>query len=211
MSSRDVPDQDAGFGLIRAFEKLRGVSDRSMADRAREAQRAARQQAKAELGEAPHVIETRTIVHQDALEAWPLPGLAPMTRVRTSFGDVPAAALRKGDDVLTRSGYRRILWLNRIHLDAHILTTKPDSNPIQIRSGALGGRLPAKDIMVSPRQIIVADESNGLSRDREASMLLSRQGVRRLMESSLSYTMLHVGESADIWCEGLFLRFPIEH
>ena len=33
-----------------------------------------------------------------------------MTRVRTSFGDVHAAALRKGDEVLTRSGeYKPIL------------------------------------------------------------------------------------------------------
>ena len=33
----------------------------------------------------------------DGATLWPLPGLAPMTRVRTEFGDVPAFALRKGD------------------------------------------------------------------------------------------------------------------
>ena len=42
-------------------------------------------------------------------------------------------------------------------------------------------------------------------------MLLSRQGVRRIIETSLSYTMFHVGDSADIWCEGLYLRFALEH
>ena len=210
MSTRSVLDPDAGFGLMRAIDSFRGNPSRSLAERAREAQRAARQMAEDELVEARHVIKTRTIVRQDALEVWPLPGLAPMTRVRTSFGDVPAAALRKGDEVLTKAGYRRILWLNRIHLDEHILKLKPDSNPVLIASGALGGRLPAKDILVSPRQIVAADEGNGLARDREAAMLLSRQGVRKIVETSLSYTMFHVGESADVWCEGLFLRFALE-
>lgn len=211
MSTRSVPESDAGFGLMRAFDAFRGGAGRSMAERAREAQRAARRRAEDELVEARHVVKTRTIVRQDALEVWPLPGLAPMTRVRTSFGDVPAAALRKGDEVLTSTGYRRILWLNRIHLDEHILKLKPDSNPVLIASGTLGGRLPAKDIIVSPRQIVAADDENGLTRDREAAMLLSRQGVRRIIETSLSYTMFHVGDSADIWCEGLYLRFALEH
>ena len=38
----------------------------------------------------------RTAARHDGLELWPLPGLAPMTRVRTSFGDVHAITLRKG-------------------------------------------------------------------------------------------------------------------
>jgi len=134
-----------------------------------------------------------------------------MTRVRTSFGDVHAAALRKGDEVLTRSGeYKPILWLNRIHLDEHVLNLKPDSNPIVIAPGALGPSAPFAEIMVSPRQIISGDDASGLSKAREAAMLISRPGVRRLQETCLSYTMFHVGESADILCEGLYLSFPLE-
>ena len=86
---------------------------------------------------------------------WPLPGLAPMTRVRTSFGDVHAVALRKGDLVRVRSGeFRPIVWLNRVLLDEDFLATMPDSNPIRLRAGSLGAQLPAVDVMMSPRQIV---------------------------------------------------------
>jgi len=153
----------------------------------------------------------RIAVRQDGLEAWPLPGLAPMTRVRTSFGDVPAAALRKGDEVLTRDGrYLRVQWLTRIQLDEAILSTKEDSNPVCFAPGAFGAGAPSSEIMMSPRQIICSDEKNGMNRDREAAMLLSRTGVRRLRETALSYTMFHVGETAEIYCEGLYLRFALD-
>jgi len=65
-------------------------------------------------------------------------------------------------------------------------------------------------MMVSPRQIFCADDRSGLTNEREASMLVSRAGIRRFRETGLTYTMLHVGEAADIYCEGLYLRFPME-
>ena len=134
-----------------------------------------------------------------------------MTRVRTSFGDVHAAALRKGDEVLTRSGkYHKIRWLNRINLDEHILAEKPDCNPVVLAAGALGPHVPATEIMVSPRQLICADGNTGLSDNREAAMLVSRPGIRRLRETSLSYTMFHVGQPAEVYCEGTYLLFPMD-
>ena len=143
-----------------------------------------------------------------ASERWPLPGLAPMTRVRTSFGDVHAIALRKGDEVLTRAGdYKRILWINRIKLDEVFLSQKPDSNPIVIGAGALGQK---GELMVSPRQVICSDDTSGLAKGREASMLVSHPGVRRLRETGLTYTLFHVGEEAEVYCEGLYLSFPME-
>ncbi len=140
-----------------------------------------------------------------------MPGLAPMTRVRTSFGDVHAAALRKGDEVLTRSGkYMPILWLTRICLDEGILREKPDCNPVVLAAGALGPQLPASEIMLSPRQVVCADDRGGLSADREAAMLVSWPGIRRLRETGLSYTMFHVGEAAEVYCEGTYLLFPMD-
>ena len=65
-------------------------------------------------------------------------------------------------------------------------------------------------MMVSPRQIFCADDRSGLPKDREAAMLLSRTGIRRFRETGLTYTMFHVGEAADVYCEGVYLRFPIE-
>jgi hypothetical protein len=156
-------------------------------------------------------IRNTAAEQHDGLELWPLPGLAPMTRVRTSFGDVHSIALRKGDEVLLKTGgYKKIQWLNRIMLDEHILKLKPDSNPILLARGSLGAGVPAHDIMVSPRQVFCADDRSGLPKPREASMLVSRNGVRRYHETGLTYTMFHVGETADIYCEGLFLRFSLE-
>ncbi|MEO0918542.1 MAG: Hint domain-containing protein, partial [Pseudomonadota bacterium] len=145
------------------------------------------------------------------LDAWPLPGLAPMTRVRTSFGDVHAAALRKGDEVLTRSGvFLPILWLTRIRLDERMLAEKPDCNPVVFAPGALAPHVPSQEIMVSPRQVLCMDDKAGLERAQEAAKLVDRPGVRRLRETSLSYTMFHVGEAAEIYCEGTYLLFPMD-
>lgn len=147
----------------------------------------------------------------EGLELWPLPGLAPMTRVRTTFGDVHSIALRKGDKVLLKTGeYKAIEWINRIMLDEHILNLKPDCNPILLAPGSLGPGVPSNEMMVSPRQIFCADDRSGLSKDREAAMLLSRTGIRKFRETGLTYTMFHVGEAADVYCEGAYLRFPTE-
>ncbi|CAN0591977.1 unnamed protein product, partial [Ectocarpus sp. 12 AP-2014] len=147
----------------------------------------------------------------NGLEQWPLPGLAPMTRVRTSFGDVPAIALRKGDKVQVRSGeYLAIEWINRIKLDEHVLRLKPDSNPVVLSAGSLGRNAPKNDIMVSPRQVVCADDASGLASEREAAMLMSKPGVRRLVESELSYTMFHLGEDAEVYCEGIYMRFAMD-
>lgn len=205
--SAQSPSNVQGFAFKRVFGLLRAGTYVPAPERPH----AATSEAGDTPAEASHDVEAETIARQHGLELWPLPGLAPMTRVRTSFGDVPAVALRKGDPVLTRNGdYRRIAWLNRVHLDDHILSSKEDSNPIVIGARALAGRLPAAEIMLSPRQVIAADEGNGLSSDREAAMLLSRAGVRRLRETALSYTMFHVGETAAVCVEGLYLCFPCD-
>ena len=139
-------------------------------------------------------------------EHWPLPGLAPMTRVRTSFGDAHAVALRKGDLVKTRSGeFRPIVWLNRVLLDETFLAEKVDSNPIRIQAGAMGPATPSCDVLVSPRQIVCPSPKSSLTERREAADLLSRPGVVRFRETGLSYTMFHLGEPAEIQCDGMFL------
>lgn len=144
-------------------------------------------------------------------DRWPLPGLAPMTRVSTSFGDVHAIALRKGDLVETREGeFRPIVWLNRIMLDQEFLNSKPDSNPVEIRAGAVANGVPKFDIMVSPRQVICPSSASGLPAKVEAADLKSRAGVSRRKETGLSYTMFHLGAPAEVLCEGVYLRFAPE-
>ncbi len=198
------------FGFRSAISKIKAPASRIANKVAGDAFGADTSPSMKDLQAAQNSMKDRAAVRQDGLELWPLPGLAPMTRVRTSFGDVHAIALRKGDEVLVRSGeYKPIVWINRIMLDEHVLSLKPDSNPIVLAPGCLGNA-PAVEMMVSPRQIISADNQSGLSRPREASMLVSRAGVRRLRETSLSYTMFHLGEDAEVYCEGLYLQFPME-
>ncbi len=141
-------------------------------------------------------------------DRWPLPGLAPMTRVRTSFGDVHAVALRVGDLVKTRSGeFKKIVWLNRVLLDEAFLSDKPDSNPVRIHAGALGPSTPSHDLMMSPRQKVCPTAKANLQERREAGDLTSKPGVMRQRETGLSYTMFHLGEAAEVQCEGVFLLF----
>lgn len=202
MSVRSKANEAGVSGFERAVSGLRaGAANRLRAERARHPKPAAN-----------HIHEEpEAKLPPGVLEAWPLPGLAPMTRVRTSFGDVHAAALRKGDEVLTREGeYLPILWLNRICLDERILIEKPDCNPVVLAAGALGSQVPATEIMVSPRQVVCAGANVGLDAGREAAMLVSRPGIRRLRETSLSYTMFHVGRAAEVYCEGMYLLFPMD-
>ncbi len=212
MSIQDTIGSELSDRLARALSKARTPDkDGSPCD-------ASQPNQKADGRKAPNVVEihpesTENNIENDAvakvqLERWPLPGLAPMTRVRTIFGDVHSIALRKGDEVLTKGGeFLPILWLNRIKLEAHILNTKPDSNPIVIGPGTFGN---SGELMVSPRQMICGDNTSGLSDPREASTLVSHAGVRRLRETGLTYTMFHVGREADVYCEGLYLSFPME-
>ncbi len=157
--------------------------------------------------EAP-VAQTSDEHAQGSADRWPLPGLAPMTRVRTSFGDVHAVALRKGDLVQTRGGdFKPIVWLNRIMLDQRFLDEKADSNPIRIQAGAVGSAVPTTDIMVSPRQVVCPSPMSNIKKRHEASELVSKAGVARQRETGLSYTMFHLGDPEEIYCDGVYLLF----
>lgn len=146
---------------------------------------------------------------RDEAEAhWPYAGLAPMTRVRTSFGDVFAQALRKGDLIKTRSGeFKPIVWLDRIMLDDRFLLDMKDANPVMLPAGSVGRSIPKADVMVSPRQIVA--EQSDFRAAREAGDLLGRPKVRRKMESGMSYTMFHLGQTEEVNCEGLWLRIEV--
>lgn len=141
-------------------------------------------------------------------QRWPYAGLAPMTRVRTSFGDVYAVALRKGDLVKTRNGeFKPIVWLDRIMLEDEFLQNMVDSNPILLPAGSVARGLPRKDVLVSPRQII--PRQGDFMEMRDAGSLVGRPNVRRKFETSLSYTIFHTGETEDVLVEGMYLRIEV--
>lgn len=190
MSNAEAGRTDTSVsGMMRAFSRIRDGAVKSKA----------KPSAPVRTG-TPHAV--------DAADRWPLPGLAPMTRVRTSFGDVHAVALRKGDLVQTRSGeFKPIVWLNRVLLDAQFLDEKQDSNPVRIQAGAVGTATPACDVMVSPRQIVCSPANPGSGQRREAGDLVERPGVKRQRETGLSYTMFHLGDVEEVYCDGIYLLF----
>jgi hypothetical protein len=138
---------------------------------------------------------------------WGLPGFGPMLRIVTSFGPVPAQALRKRDLVRTRSGeFRKIEWVDRMVLDEGFLQSVPSALPILIRAGALGPSLPASDVVVSPEQQVGIANPGSAPRYVTARELLSRPGVLRKPEQIFTYTRFHCGDLVEVQAEGLWLR-----
>lgn len=137
---------------------------------------------------------------------WSLPGFGPMLRIVTSFGPVPAQALRQRDLVRTRTGeFRKIEWVDRMVLDEGFLKSVPSALPILIRAGALGGGLPANDIVVSPEQTLCIAGPGMTPRHVVARELLTRPGVMRKPEQIFTYTRFHCGDPVEVQAEGLWL------
>ncbi|MCU0907005.1 MAG: Hint domain-containing protein [Rhodobacteraceae bacterium] len=137
---------------------------------------------------------------------WSMPGFGPMVRVVTSFGPVPAQALRQRDLVRTRSGeFRRIEWMDRMVLDEGFLKSVPSALPVLVRAGALGSGLPANDIVVSPEQVLCIAGPGVAPRHVVARELLTRPGVMRKPEQIFTYTRFHCGEPVEVQAEGLWL------
>ncbi|WP_272857996.1 Hint domain-containing protein [Paracoccus stylophorae] len=78
------------------------------------------------------------------------------TLIETADGPVPVEDLRVGDLVLTKDhGLQPIRWRGCARLDAASLAKKDKLRPIRIRAGALGGGMPARDLLVSPQHRIL--------------------------------------------------------
>lgn len=138
---------------------------------------------------------------------WSLPGFGPMLRIVTSFGPVPAQALRQRDLVRTRTGeFRKIEWVDRMVLDEGFLKSVPSALPVLIRAGALGPGLPASDVLVSPEQVLCIAGPGVAPRHVAARELLNRPGVLRRPEQIFTYTRFHCGEPVEVQAEGIWLK-----
>ena len=137
---------------------------------------------------------------------WTMPGFAPMTRIATSFGHVPAVALRERDLVRTETGaYLQITRIDRISLDEEFLRYHPDANPVMIRAGSLGKDRPANDILLSPRQDICGRQNDLPGEKIAAGDLVGRPNIHRMPETSIVYTLFECGEPACVLTEGLWV------
>ncbi|WP_282602681.1 Hint domain-containing protein [Paracoccus sp. PARArs4] len=78
------------------------------------------------------------------------------TLIATPAGAVPVRALRPGDMVLTEdSGPRPLSWVGSRRITRPEMEANPRLRPVRILSGALGGGLPRRDLLVSRQHRIL--------------------------------------------------------
>ena len=129
-----------------------------------------------------------------------------MTRIRTSFGEFPAQALRERDMVRTRNGdFKEILWIDRIVLGEDFVRYHTDVLPIVLRAGSLAPNIPRKDIALAPFQAISRGQKFVGNPPRRAIDALRRPLVYRKPENMITYTVFHCGDPVSVECEGLWI------
>lgn len=73
------------------------------------------------------------------------------TRILTSTGETPIEDIRIGDQLVTRFGaIQKVKWIGRQSYDLRFIRENKDKLPVRFRAGALGPKLPARDLLVSP-------------------------------------------------------------
>ena len=78
------------------------------------------------------------------------------TKIDTPQGAMPVEQLQIGDFVLTKDrGAQPIRWIGSRNIGAADLEKAPNLRPIRITAGALGFRLPATDLIVSPQHRVL--------------------------------------------------------
>lgn len=115
-----------------------------------------------------------------------------------------------GDLVLTRDqGFRPLLWVGRLQLAAERFRDAPHLSPVRIASGALGGGMPERDMLVSPQHRLLICGAQSLARFGEHEVLIPAihlvglPGISRLRPAtSLSYIQLVFAEHQVIRCNG---------
>jgi hypothetical protein len=80
------------------------------------------------------------------------------TRIRTREGDVAVEKLRIGDVLPTlHGGEKPIIWIGRRDYQARFIAGNADVLPICVKTGALGAKIPARDLFLSPGHALYID------------------------------------------------------
>lgn len=78
------------------------------------------------------------------------------TVILTEDGEMPIEDLSEGDLVKTLdASFLPVRWVGKTVLGKQELETSPNLQPIRIKSGALGGDIPNKDLLVSPQHRVL--------------------------------------------------------
>jgi hypothetical protein len=80
------------------------------------------------------------------------------TRIATAAGEVAVEDLEIGDYVETlHAGLQKIKWIGRRSYDGRFIAGNKDILPIRIAQGAIGDKIPSRDLFVSPGHAICID------------------------------------------------------
>lgn len=147
--------------------------------------------------------DAESTVKTEHARKWTIPGFLGKAKVMTSFGNLPIEALRLRDPVKTRSGhFRKVVWVDQLHLDSEFVFDFPDSLPVQIGNGALGPDFPPNSVQFSPAQVVLPSRHGGKSvpvRD-----LVGRPRIIRPLPSTFTYYLFHCGQQEDVLVDGMW-------
>ena len=153
----------------------------------------------------PKVQSTRSAQPQQTTMRWNLPGFDGKAKVTTSFGDLPIEAFRLRDPVKTISGaYKKVEWLDRMHLDEGFLSGFPDASPVRFQPHALAPNMPAEAVTLSPGQNVVFKQEGVKTRPVSAAQMCKRPNVDRLLSTNVTYYMFHCGEPTLVQINGMW-------
>ena len=121
------------------------------------------------------------------------------TLILTTRGEMPVEVLAIGDTVVTAGGaHRAIRWLGRRSYAGRFLAANPAVQPIRLRAGSLGGGVPRRDLLVSPKHAMFLD---GLLAPAEC-LVNGRSIVRERGWARVDYFHVELGSHDVILAEG---------
>lgn len=135
------------------------------------------------------------------------PCFTPGTRIATAKGLRAVETIRPGDRVVTRDdGLREVLWVGRRTLPFAALRGASEFRPVLIRAGALGGGVPRRDMLVSPRHrfLLTRDDAVGVRGEvlTPADRMIDGRGVFVARVLGVSYLHLLFARHQVILADG---------
>ncbi|WP_324753452.1 Hint domain-containing protein [Roseovarius sp. Pro17] len=135
----------------------------------------------------------------------------PGTRIDTPDGPKLVEELREGDHVQTKdSGAEEIQWIGSRRMTGARLFAMPKLRPIRIRAGALGGKRPDEELLVSPehRMLVQGDVARTLFNTPEvlisAKDLVNSDTIKvDLAVREVTYIHLLLPSHQILWANGV--------
>nr|WP_301288628.1 Hint domain-containing protein [Methylorubrum extorquens] len=128
------------------------------------------------------------------------------TRILTTRGAIAVEDLQIGDTAVTASGrHRPITWIGQRQLGSDSRPMPADQAPVQIRAGAFGPGLPARDLFLSPgHPVLVGADADGQGGVLVPVMcLINGTSIARTDATSVVYWHVELDAHDILLAEGL--------